>query len=235
MLLPGYSRIQFERERLRSVYLATMTVVGAIVMPIAWGVAGASHEVIAASRRPVARGGTGARHSGTRRALHAAHALRRHHLRGDGDTEREDRHHRRPYRVACALLPVSPLRHRRHCRAFALSELTTQYRLPSGDETIGCAHANCRPPASLFVGLVAGIITGLALFGLHLGLGNLGWPAPAVLAVQLVVGTVSLLVTVTKPRAGWVWQEVRSRLAEAGYRGDDSGAAAWLTRINRFA
>ena len=47
VLLPGYSRIQFERERLRSVYLATITVVAAIIMPIAWGVAGAAHEVIA--------------------------------------------------------------------------------------------------------------------------------------------------------------------------------------------
>jgi hypothetical protein len=80
------------------------------------------------------------------------------------------------------------------------------------------------------VSLVAGIVTGLALFGLHAGLGALGWPAAAILAVQVGVGAVCLLGTITRARGGEVWREIRWRLGEAGYHAEDAGAAAWLIR-----
>jgi len=80
------------------------------------------------------------------------------------------------------------------------------------------------------IGLAAGVATGLALFCLNAGLSSLGWPAPAVLAVQVLVGVVCLLGTLTKARGGLVWREIRWRLAEAGYGLEDAGTAAWFIR-----
>ena len=47
VLLPAYSRIQADRDRLRRAYLTTIMLVAALAMPVAWGVAGASNAVIA--------------------------------------------------------------------------------------------------------------------------------------------------------------------------------------------
>jgi hypothetical protein len=80
------------------------------------------------------------------------------------------------------------------------------------------------------LGLAAGAVIGLVLFGLHAGLTSLGWPAPPVLAVQLAVGTFCLFGTVARVRSGAVWQEVRWRLVEAGYRTDKKGIAGWMIR-----
>ncbi len=78
------------------------------------------------------------------------------------------------------------------------------------------------------LGLAAGVVTGLALLGLHAGLTGLGWPAPAVLAVQVAVGALCLLGTVTKAREGVVWREIRTRLSEAGHGPKVSGVTAWI-------
>ena len=113
--------------------------------------------------------------------------------------------------------------------AFALSELATHVAyllvlrrlLTLGRTDLWRAYE---------VGLAAGAITGLVLFGLHAGLASLDWPAPAVLTLQVAVGSLCLLGTVTKARGGLVWREMRKRLSEAGYGIGDSGGTAWFIR-----
>ena len=46
VLMPGYSRLQHDRGRLRSVYIVTITMLAAIGMPIAWGMAGAARQIV---------------------------------------------------------------------------------------------------------------------------------------------------------------------------------------------
>ena len=46
VLMPGYSRLQHDRGRLRSVYIVTITMLAAIGMPVAWGMAGAARQIV---------------------------------------------------------------------------------------------------------------------------------------------------------------------------------------------
>jgi len=231
VLLPGYSRIQFERERLRSVYLATITVVGAIVMPIAWGVAGAAHEVIVTllggqwiAAVPVL----------AVLALAAPFSLLTHFgtILCEATATLNVKIAITVGRIgwlAALLAVLARFGIVGIATAYALSELTTHVAyLLVMRRLLTLSLTDLRRAYS--VGLAAGVATGLALFGLHAGLTSLGWPAPAVLAVQVALGAVCLLVAVTKARGGVVWREIRWRLAEAGYRAEDAGTAAWLIR-----
>lgn len=232
VLLPGFSRIQFERTRLKSVYLATITVSGAIVMPLAWGLAGASHEVVATllgnqwlAAVPVLAilslaapfsllAHFGAIICEATASLNVKIAIT---LAGIGW-------------LAALLAGLARYGIVGIATAFAISVVATyvsylvvmkrQLRLSLQDAW------RCHS-----IALIAGAITGLLLFGVHAGLAKLSWPPPAVLAVQLSLGTVCLLVTVTRARGGWVWREVRGRLVDAGYGPDAGNAASWVIRL----
>ena len=80
------------------------------------------------------------------------------------------------------------------------------------------------------IGCTAGVITGAALFGINVGLTGVGWPAPVILAVQVAVGALLLLGTITRARRGEFWREIRSRLDQAGYRRENRGVVAWIIR-----
>ena len=231
VLLPVYSRIQSERERLKSTYLATITVFGAIILPLSWGVAGAAHEIIftllggrwAPAVPVLAILALGAplsllEHFGA--ILSEATAtldLETFVTAGDVGV------------LAILLIVLGRFGIVGIASAFALSELALHIAylfvmrrllaLRVGE--LWRAHA---------VGLAAGAVTALALLGLHVSLANLGWPAPAVLAVQLATGTVCLLGTVVGARNGMVWREIRWRLVEAGFKPDGSSTASWFMR-----
>jgi len=231
VLLPAYSRIQSERERLKSTYLATITVFGAIIMPVSWGVAGAAHEIIftllgarwAPAVPVLAILALGAplsllEHFGAILSEATATLNIKIVVTAGGIGV-----------LAILLVILARFGIVGIASAFALSELAMHIAylfvmrrllaLRLGE--LWRAHA---------VGLAAGAVTGLALLGLHVGLTRLGWPAPAVLAVQLAVGTVCVLGTVVRARDGVVWREIRWRLVESGYKPDGRTTVAWLMR-----
>lgn len=231
VLLPGYSRIQLERERLRSVYLATITVVGAIVTPVAWGMAGAAHEVILTL---LGRQWLGAVPVLAILALAVPFSLLTHFgaIVCDATATLNIRITITVGRIgwlAALLAVLARFGIIGIATAYALSELTTHVAyLLAMRRLLTLKLADLRGAYSR--GLAAGVATGLALFGLHIGLTRLGWPAPAILTVQVAVGVLCLLGTVTRVRGGVVWREIRWRLAEAGYHAEDAGTAAWLIR-----
>lgn len=231
VLMPGYSRIQSERERLKTVYLASITVVGAIVMPISWGVAGAAHEVVATllggqwrAAAPVL----------VVLALAVPFTLLTHFgaILCDATATLGARLAITLGRIAwLAALLVGLARFGivGIAAAFALAELATHLAyLLVMKRLLTLRLADLR--RAYVIGAVSGLVAGLALFGLHAGLGSLGWPAPAVLVVQVSVGAALLLATVTRARGGIVWREIRWRLLEAGYRTDGKGLGAWVMR-----
>lgn len=231
VLLSGYSRIQSQHQRLKSVYLMAFTVVAALVMPVGWGLSGAAHEVVITL--------LGSQWLGAVPVLailaiavpltllsvlaaslcEATASLNIKILITVGDI---------------ALLVVLLAGLARFgivgiAGAFALSQLGVHLAyllamrrlLAVSNGEVWRAHA---------LGLASGAGTGLAVLGLHIGLSNLDWPAPAILIVQLGVGACFLVITVARGRSGLVWQEVRWRLVEAGYRSDRNGAVGWLMR-----
>jgi len=231
VLLPGYSRIQSQRERLRTVYLATITVVGAIVMPVSWGVAGAAHEVIV-----TLLGGqwVGAVPVLAILALAVPFTLLTHFgaILCDATASLNVKIAITVGRIgwlAALLAVLSRFGIVGIATAFVLSELITHAAyLVVMRRLLTLGLADQRPAYS--VGLATGVVTGLALFGLHVGLSRLGWPAPAILAVQVALGALCLLVTVTKVRGGVVWREISWRLAEAGHQTQGKGFVAWMIR-----
>jgi lipopolysaccharide exporter len=231
VLLPAYSRIQAQRERLKATYLVTITVMGAIMMTVSWGVAGAAHEIVFVL--------LGARWAPSVPvlailALAAPFSLLTHF--GAIICEATATLNAKiavtlarivwlsVLLVALARFGVVGI-----ATAFALSELITHLAyllvmkrlLKFGMDDLQRAY---------LVGLLAGVVTGLALFGLHLALGALDWPPAVVLALQVALGSACLVITTTKARDGLVWREIRRRLVEAGYGGEDRGAAAWFIR-----
>ena len=231
VLLPGYSRIQSERTRLKSVYLATITVVGAITMPVSWGVAGAAHEIIltllgdrwAAAAPALAVLALGVpltllTHFGgilceATATLNVKIAISLGRI----------------VWMAALLLALDVYGIVGIATACALSELIAHLCylfVMRGLLSLGTGDLE----RAYGIGVVSGVATGLALYGLHAGLSNLGWPAPLVLTVQVLTGALFLVVTVTRARHGAVWREIRWRLLEAGYQADGRGGAAWVIR-----
>ena len=231
VLLPSYSRIQFERERLSSVYLTTITVVSAFTMPIAWGVAGSAHEVVATllgeqwlAAVPVLAVLSlaapfsvlyhfGAMLCEATATLNVKMAITIGRIGS----------------FAALLALLARFGIIGIATAYALSELTTHLAyLLVMRRLLTLRMADLRRAYS--VGPAAGVVTGLMLYGLHVSLGGQGWPAWAVLAVQVAVGVICLLGTLTRARRGMVWREIRGRLGEAGYLAENAGAAGWLLR-----
>jgi O-antigen/teichoic acid export membrane protein len=232
VLLPGYSRIQFERERLRSLYLATLTVVAAIIIPIAWGVAGAAHEVIATLLGPQ---WTAAVPVLAVLSLAAPFTLLTHFgaMLCEATATLNVKIVISLARIAWLalfLLLLDGYGIVGIATAFAISEfLTNLVYLPVMRRLLTVGIGTIL--RSQTIGLVAGAITGVTLYGLHAGLTRVGLSAPVILAVQVVVGGLFLLVTVVRPRGGLVWREIRLRLDAAGYGAQNTGAAARLFRM----
>ena len=237
VLLPGYSRIQSERARLKSVYLATITVIAAIIIPISWGVAGAAEEVILTLLGP--RWVTAApvltvlalgvpltllSHFGAilceaTATLNAKIAISAGRiawiavllvaLDGYGVVG-----------IAVAYVLAELIVHL--CYLFVMRRLLSTLK-----SELGRAYS---------LGLVSGTVTGIALYGLHAGLTPAGWPAPLILTAQVSIGALFLLFTITRARHGAVWREVRARLTEAGYSRDGRGSASRVFRsLDRLA
>ena len=231
VLLPGFSRIQSETVRLRSVYVSTIAVVGAIVMPVSWGVAAASSEVIVSL--------LGSRWSDAVPALAVlALAVPFTLLTHFGAIVCEATATLNPKIVisvgkivwlTALLLLLARFGITGVAVAYALSELTAHAAyLVVTRRLLDIGLGELRRAYS--VGLVSGVVTGLVELGLHAGLARLAWPPVAILAAQLVAGALCLLVTVTRARSGAVWSEIRCRLAEAGYEVQGKGFSAWLIR-----
>ena len=119
--------------------------------------------------------------------------------------------------------------------AFALSELINHFAyLLVMRRMFGLGLADLWSAYS--IGCAAGVLTGAALYGINVGLTGLGWPAPIILAVQVSVGALLLLGTITRARHGELWREIRGRLDQAGYRRENHGVAAWvIRRIDGFS
>lgn len=232
VLLPGYSRIQFERERLRSLYLATLTVVAAIIMPVAWGVAGAAHEVVATllgaqwmAAVPVL----------VILSLAAPFTLLMHlgamlcEATGTLNIKILISVCRIGW-LALLLVMLDGYGIVGIAAAFAISECMNDLAyVPVMKKllTLGVGDiVRCHS-----IGLVAGGVTGVSVYGLHVGLTEAGWRAPAILIAQIALGAVLLLLTVTRVRGGTVWQQIRVRLDAAGYGVQNTGMPARLFRL----
>lgn len=231
VLLPGYSRIQAERERLKAVYLTGATVAATIAMPVAWGLAGAAHEVVLTllgsswlSAVPVLAI-LAAAVPFTLLAMisaslcEATATLNMKIVITVGDIGL----------LGGLIIGLSRFGIVGIAGAFALSQFVVHVAyLLVMDRLLAVRLGEVWRAYSL--GLAAGAVTGLALLGLHLGLGHLGWPAPVVLMVQFAVGTVCLVGTLARGRKGAVWHDVRSRLVAAGYRADRRGVVGRIMR-----
>lgn len=232
VLFPGYSRIQSERQRLKSVYLTTITVFSVILMPFSWGVAGAAHEVIATllgerwlEAAPVLAILSLAVPFNVLTVFAASlcEATARLNARliiAVGDVGL----------LAALLLLLTRFGIVGVASAFALSQLATHtmYLLVMRRLLESTLAELLR---SYVLGLTAGVVTGLALFGIHAALGGIGWPSLIILLVQMAVGAVCLLTAITRAGRGTVWREIRWRLVEAGYGVDRKGAAGWIVRV----
>jgi len=232
VLLPGLSRIQSERERLAGVYLASISVVAAIVMPVAWGLAGSARELILTLLGPQ---WSAAIPVLAVLALAVPFSLLTHFgaVVCDATASLNVRIAITAARVVWLALLLTALAPRGIVAvavAYAVSELIAHAAyLVTMRRLLALPIVQLRRAYS--VGVVCGALTGVLLFAVHAGLGSLGWPAPAVLSVQVVTGVVLLIGTVTKARGGSVWRQIRPRLTDAGYgREGASGAVAWVLR-----
>ena len=231
VLLPGYSRIQSERRRLKSVYLTTITVFGVIMLPISWGVAASAHEIVL-----TLLGGKWAPAAPVLAilALAAPFSLLTHFgaVLCEATATLNVKIIIQVGRVAwlaALLVGLTRFGIAGIAAAFALSELVEHVAyLVVMRRLLTLSFGELW--RAYVPGLAAGALTGLLLLGVHAGLIRLTWPAPAVLVVQLAVGVVCLFGAVAKARGGAIWQEVRGRLSEAGYRGDRKGVAGWAIR-----
>ena len=115
VLFPAFSRIQTERERLKNAYLPAITVAAIIGVPLMWGIAAASPQVVLTDPgRQVARRHTDRRHPRDSDAVHPPRQLLRHRLRRDGAPQRQDRDQVESDRPRPLLLRrADPIRHRR--------------------------------------------------------------------------------------------------------------------------
>ena len=232
VLLPGYSRIQFERDRLRSLYLATLTVVAAIIIPIAWGVAGAAHEVIATL---LGDQWTAAVPVLVVLSLAAPFTLLTHFgaMLCEATATLNVKIVISLSRIgwlALFLLLLDGYGVVGIATAFAISEfLTNLVYLPVMRRLLTVSIGTIL--RSHVLGLVAGGITGTTLFGLHAGLSRVGLSAPVILVAQVAVGVLFLLVTVLRARGGLVWREIRPRLDAAGYGPENESRPARFFRL----
>jgi O-antigen/teichoic acid export membrane protein len=231
VLLPGYSRLQHQRGRLRSVYIITITTVAAIGMPVSWGIAGAARQIIITllgdqwlEAIPVlavlslAVPFTMLTHVGAM-ICEATATLNVKIVIALG-------------RIGWLVALLAVLT--RYgvvgiAAAFALSEFINHIAyLLVMRRMFSLSLAELWHAYSL--GATVGIITGAALYGINVGLTAMGWPAPVILAVQVALGALLLLGTITRARGGEQWREIKYRLGKAGYHRENRGLAAWLIR-----
>jgi len=231
VLMPGFSRLQHDRDRLRSVYIVTITMIAAIGMPLAWGMAGASRQIIITLLGPQ---WTEAIPVLAVLALAVPFTVLTHiaAIVCEATATLNVKIVIVAGRLAWFVALLSLLT--RYgivgiAAAFALSELTNHVAyLLVMRRMFGLGPADLWSAYS--IGCAAGVITGTVLFGINVGLTGMGWPAPIILTVQVAVGALLLLGTITRARRGGLWREVRGRLDEAGYRRENRGMVAWVIR-----
>ena len=231
VLMPGFSRLQHDRDRLRSVYIVAITLIAAIGMPLAWGMAGAARQIIITL---LGAQWTDAIPVLAVLALAVPFTILTHI--GAIVCEAMATLNVKLAIVAgrlawfVALLAVLW----RYgivgiAAAFALSELINHVAyLLVMRRMFSLRLADLWSAYS--IGCAAGVITGAALFGINVGLTGMGWPAPIILTIQFAVGALLLLGTITRARRGGLWREIRGRLDEAGYRRENRGMVAWVIR-----
>lgn len=236
VLLPAYSSVQREPERLKTIYLTGATLLASIVVPVAWGVAGAAREVIVTllgdqwmdavpllTVMSLAMPFMLLMHLGAL-LCEAVAALR----------VRIALTFARLAWVAVLLGVIG-----RHgilgvAVAFAVSELLTHLAyLQVMRRLLGVTVHELWLVHS--VGLGAGITSLLVLFGIHAGLAATEMPAALVLLTQILAGTIILLAAVTRARGGAVWKEARSRMEAAGLRLDGGVAAPVVRTLDRLS
>lgn len=230
VLLPGLSRIQLMKERLKAVYLATLTVVGGLAIPAAWGLAGASHEAMKVllgsqwlAAAPVL----------TILAIAAPFALLTHFgaIICEATATLNAKIAITMGSIA-VLVPLLLILDRFGiigvATAFAASVLATNaaYLLVLA-KLLGIRLSELWECHT--VGLAAGAVAGLLCLGAHELLGRLGWPSFVILLAQVAIGTGCLLLA-ARSRKGFVWTEIRKRLIEAGYS-ESGGATGRFIRL----
>ena len=231
VLLPGYSRIQAESERLRAVFLSSLTVIGAITIPVSWGLAASSRAVITtllgeqwSAAIPVL-------------AILAAAApfSLLYHLSAIV-CEATARLTPRIVITLCRLVWLTALLGGLAdygivgiAVAFALSELVSHIAyLVVVRRQLGIPASQLTRVHS--VGVQSGIATAAALFGLQVGLTTVGCPAFVVLIAQILTGAGIMVVALAKARDGLVWREIRTRLAQSGYAPHPGSPIGWIVR-----
>lgn len=231
VLLPAFSQIQSDVGRLRKTYLATITVVAALVFPTAWGLAGAANEVIAVLLG--AQWGAAAPVLAIL-ALAAPFPLLTHFAAVICEATAALNIKiiitlTRIAGLAVLLVLLSPHGIVGIAIAFGLVQVVTH-----GAYILVMRRLLALPLAkqapSYVPGLPGGVAAGLTLLALDVALGRLHWPPTAILALQLTVGLIILATVVLRIRGGRVWHEIETRLREAGYRGEMPGMAGWVIR-----
>ena len=231
VLMPAYSRIQNERARLKTVYVSTITVAAALAMPVSWGAAAAAHEVVGTL---LGRQWGGAVPVLGVLALAVPFSLLTHFgaILCEATATLNTKIAITLGRIVCLTALLSTMT--RYgvvgiAASLAISELATHLAY----QIVMCKLLALRARELLgayAVGVAAGVMMALALFGIHAGLDAIAWPTWLVLLVQAVLGGALLLVAVTKLGGGRVWREIRRRLADAGYGRGYEGPGAWLMR-----
>jgi O-antigen/teichoic acid export membrane protein len=223
--------MQNERDKLRSAYLVSITLVAAIGMPFAWGMAAAASQVVLTL---LGSQWTAAIPVLAILSLAAPFTVLTHI--GAVMCEATATLNVKLVIVACrlgwfvALLALlGPYGIVGIAIAFASSEfinhiayllvMRRMFKLDVAD--LWRAHS---------VGLGAGIITGAVVYALGLAMTAVGWLAPITLTVQVVAAALLLVGTITRARQGELWREIQCRLDQAGYRRESQGAAGWVIR-----
>jgi len=237
VLLPAFSRIQTERERLGGTYLASVMVVVAIAAPVAWGVAGSAHEVVLTLLGPK---WVEAVPPLAVLSLAVPFTLVMHlsAVSCDAVAALRIRLVITVARIGWLVVLLVALGHMGVTGvavACSVSEVLTMlaYQLVMR-RLLGATAAQLWRAHSVGVG--SGIVTGLTLFALHSALSAAHWPPVLILLVQVLVGAVILVASITRARGSVVWIEIRSRLQSAGLGHGEKGAGAAMFRgLDRLA
>lgn len=231
VLLPAFSRLQTDLERLRSAYLQSITLVAVLVMPTSWGAAAASEEIVLTLLGP-----TWTPAIPILRVLALAVPFI---LLTDFAAVVCEATAALNSKIAITLGKIVAMAVFLALFArFGIVGVAVAYALSTMVGHVAYAAVTKRRlkmtgaqlASTYTVGVESGVVVGLLVFGVHLVLGSLGTPAWTTLVVQVAIGLGVLVLTFAKARNGSLWQSVRCRLTEAGYAPDGPGVAAWLIR-----
>lgn len=226
VLLPSFSRIQEDKARLGGAYLALVTVVAGVGLPIAFGMSAASTEIVM-----VLLGDRWVASIPVMRIVAVASAAGL--LSHFGGVLLEATAHLREKIVlrvvqlagfAALLLALSGLGLRGYALAFALSE--TAQLLAQSVVLCGVMSLRARDVISAYApGLVGGGAAAVLLYGESVLGGRVAAPAALVLVGQVLSGIIMLAMSALFVRRGSVYRVLRQRV--------EARAGSWVSQLFR--